>query len=145
MSSELGYQPFQPSTLMERSFSNVSLSKVLNASIEHNLLSFFAIAQALKIRLLSITWQVARQAIEKNDIFKIIQTFANKKMNFVFKVFKNHKKFEKNETKIFQMFISEITVLNHSSIQKHLNIALLQNICMLRHFFRRQNLISFDV
>jgi hypothetical protein len=65
----------------------------------------------------------------RDDISKINETSANKRMSLVFKRINDHEKLEKIEAEIFQMLKNEIIVLDHSSIQAHSNIAKLQNIC----------------
>lgn len=129
MLNEFDYQPFQPSVLMERSFSNVSVSKVSDAPIPPNFLSFLSTAQALGIDFLPITWQSVRQKIGEGGTSKISQASANMQMSLAFKRIKNDEEPRKSEAEIFDMLTSEITVLGHPSIQEHPNIALLQGIC----------------
>lgn len=123
MSSEFGWQ------LMERFFSKISLSKVPDASIRYNFLSFLATAQALGIEFLPITWQSARREIGEGGTSRIHEAPANIRMSLAFKRVTDDEKLKNTEARIFQMLSTEIIVLGHPLIQEHPNIAKLQGIC----------------
>ena len=114
---------------MERSFSNVGLSKGPSLPMRNNLLSFLATAQALEIEFLPITWQTARKAMGQGGTSRITQAPANIQMSLAFKVVKDEEKIEKTEAELFQMVTNEITVLGHPSVKEHPNIAQLQALC----------------
>lgn len=129
MSSELGFQPFQPSMFMERCFSNVGLFRAPALPTRHNFLSFLATAQALGIEILPITWQSAIKEIGRGGTSRINQAPANITTSLAFKQVKDEEKLKRTEAEIFQTLSNEITVLGHPPIQEHPNIVKLQGIC----------------
>ena len=102
MSSEFGFQLFQPSMPMEGSLSNVSLSRALAVPSRHNFLSFLTTAQALNIALLPITWQSAWKAIGHGGTSRINQASTNIQMTLAFKQVKDDEKLEKLKQKSFK-------------------------------------------
>ena len=130
MPSDFGWQPFGHSTNMELSSSRVSVSKLPNTTIRHNLLSFLANAQAMEIEILQVTWQSAQQKeIGHGGTSRVDQAPANMQTSLAFKRIDDATKLKKSEAEIFHMLSNELLVLGHPSIQEHPHIARLQGIC----------------
>lgn len=92
-------------------------------------LSFLATAQALQIPFLAITWKAAQQDIGSGGTSRINEALQDLDTSFAFKRIHEDSKQEKTEEQIFQILINEITILGHTFIRKHPNIAHLQGIC----------------
>jgi hypothetical protein len=92
-------------------------------------ITFLAVAQRLQIDFLPITWQSTRQQIGIGGTSRIDEALMDIQTSFAFKRVAEEHKRDETENTIFQVLISEITVLRHPSIRAHINIVELQGIC----------------
>jgi hypothetical protein len=99
------------------------------ADTQCDLLTFLAVVQKAQVDILPITWQSARQPIGAGNTSSVNEALITLQTSFAFKCVSDKQKRDKPEAKIFQAFISEITVLGHPLIRKHPNIVELQGIC----------------
>ena len=128
MSTELAWQLADFSLPMQRAFSQVEVLGIQPSGTKYNLLSFLACAQALKVPILSKTWQSTQKAVRTGGTSRIEEAQVNASTNIVFKRIKESEKHEKSEAEIFQMLTTEIVVLAHERIRAHENIVQLQGI-----------------
>jgi hypothetical protein len=99
------------------------------ASLPCDFLTFLAVAQNLKLDFLPITWQAAMQPVGIGGTSQVNQAPIDVQTSFVFKRVGEEQKWKETEERIFQVLISEITVLCHPSVRAHPNIAELQGVC----------------
>ncbi len=97
-------------------------SASLTSNEEYDLRDFLEVAQSLKIDFLSITWQSALGKVDEGDIVVIYQALINIQATFTFKRLKPFR---------FAMraLIAEISILDHSVIRYHSNVANIEEIC----------------
>jgi hypothetical protein len=99
------------------------------ADTQCDLLTFLAVVQKAQVDILPITWQSARQPIRAGNTSNVNKALITLQTSFAFKYVSDKQKRDKPEAKIFQAFISEITVLSYPLIRKYPNIVKLQGIC----------------
>lgn len=100
-------------------------------------MTFLAVAQDAGIDFLPITWLRGLPAMGTGATAHVRETLINLQMRFAFKVVKEAAWIDKidesqrpiNVKKIFQLLISEISVLGHPSVKEHANIISLLGIC----------------
>jgi hypothetical protein len=93
------------------------------------LITFLAVIQKLKISILPITWQAARQAIGVGATGRINEALINLHTSFAFKCVTDKQKQNNAEEGIICTLINEVVALGHPLIRQHPNIAELQGIC----------------
>jgi hypothetical protein len=76
-------------------------------------ITFLAVAQRLQIQFLPITWQSTRQQIGIGGTSRIDEALMDLQTSFAFKRVAEEHKRDETEDSIFQVLISEITVLRH--------------------------------
>ena len=117
------------SSVMERFSSKVKISCSSSTKSQHNLLSFLATAQALRIELLPITWQSARPQLGGGATSSINEALADLHTSFIFKRIRGSEKREESNEGIFGVFTNEIKILCSPSIRENQHFAQLQGIC----------------
>ena len=95
----------------------------------YDLITFLAVIQKLRIGILPITWQPARQVIGAGASSRIKEALINHHTSFAFKCVQDNWKATGTEGTIIRTLINEILVLGHASVRKHPNIVELQGVC----------------
>ena len=112
-----------------RYLSDVSFHSEQEVAAQYNFITFLAVIQKLQIEILPITWQAARRPIGVGATGRINEALINLHVSFAFKCVADRQKESEAEERIFQAFISEVTVLCHVSLRNHPNIVELQGVC----------------
>jgi hypothetical protein len=101
---------------------------------DYDLISFLAVVQTMKINILPITWQDARDLVGEGGTSKVTQAKISLDTSFAFKCLSDNQRQDLqegrlSETNTFRTLINEIVVVGHSRLQRHPNIVDLQGIC----------------
>lgn len=115
-------------------FSKCGLSSQMATCVEapsqdYDLISFLGIVQHLRIEILPVAWQPALDKVGLGGTAEIRQAHVKSETGFAFKLIKQAERARWNERRIFQMLVSEISVLGHPLIREHPNVISLQGIC----------------
>lgn len=111
---------------MEESFPRTS-SKLIHP----DLITFLAAVQHRQVDFVPLTWQKGLGLIGRGGTARIGQTHVNCETDFAFKrAFQNeHHSHDEDATHMYEIFITEISILTSPAIRGHPNIANLVGFC----------------
>jgi serine/threonine protein kinase len=112
-----------------RYFSDASFEGVQMAQFPYDFVTFLDAIEKLRVRILPVTWQAARQPIGTGATSRINEAFVTLHRSFAFKCASEHQKKSEPEGSTLRMILNECSILSHPSIRRHPNVIELEGVC----------------
>ena len=128
----MAYIPSTSTFLSQDQSSSTELfSRTPDRLIHPDLITFLAVVQHRAVDFVPLIWQEGLGLIGRGGTARIGQTHVNSGTDFAFKRAVQDKHFNSNEddTRIYEIFISEIVFLTNPATRGHPNIADLVGFC----------------
>lgn len=101
----------------------------VSSQLPCDLISFLAVAQAMGIDVLALTWHPELEPVGHGGTSNIQELLVKSRSSFAFKRFEYSNHTERDEKIIFRGLIAEISVLGHRALRAHPNIQPMLGVC----------------